>query len=414
MCWRPGHGRMAVSKNNSQKMTLLQVFNRYLQSGGEEKSVNRIHQHVSQRHEVPRCFFDSAEWTAPGAPTRLGQAGRFFYHPAAARRFQQRLVETGAAAALFHNLYPVGSPALYRQALRQQVPVIQYLHNYRPFSVGASLYYDGQVQTAPLSGRYWGEVRAGAWQGSVVRSALCALMLKMLHRSGWLRSVKAWVAISQFMADKLVNAGAVKPEHMHVLRHSWDAMAEVPAETTDTAEYLFLGRLIPEKGLHMLVQAWHDLHQQLGARAPQLTLAGEGPLREWIQQEARVNPAIHFAGHLSGQAKHEALCRCRALVAPSTWWEPLGLMIYEAYDHAKPVLAARSGALTETVLPGVTGLLHEPGQAAALVGDVLILEAMSATERGEMGQRGRSWLLREAAVGPWQDQFDQILQAALR
>lgn len=391
--------------------TILQVFNRYLQTGGEEASVDRIQRHIALRHEVPRCFFDSADWTGPQAPGRLEQAARFLYNPASARQFESSAREAGAQAALFHNIYPVGSPALYHSALQQRLPVIQYLHNYRPFSVGGSLFYNGRVQTAPLHGEYLGEVRAGAWQGRV-KSALCALMLRRLHRSGWLDSVKAWVCISHFMADRLAEHGCVPRDRLHVLRHSWDAMPE-PPPAEDQGCYLYLGRLIPEKGIREMLAAWHDLRRQLGKKTPALHIAGEGFLTNEVLSAAAANPSIHHLGHISGTAKHDALRRCRALIAPSIWWEPLGLMIYEAYDHAKPVLAARSGALIETVQHGQTGLLHQPGDVAGIVQDVLALEAMPSTARQQLGHQARAWLLRETAVSAWQDRFDEVLAGVM-
>lgn len=395
----------------NQPHSLVQVFNRYLQKGGEEASVERIHAHVGRRHPVTRCFFDSATWTGPGAPGRLRQAACFFYNPGSARRLEETVRQSCAEAALFHNIYPVGSPSLYRSALRQDLPVIQYLHNYRPFSVGGSLFHDGRVSTAPLSGDYAGEVAAGVWQGRA-RSFLCALMLKLLHRSGWLESVSSWVCISQFMADRLAEHGCVPAGRLQVLRHSWDAMP-APPPPQDRGHYLFLGRLIPEKGLATLIQAWHELRGQLGLRTPELHIAGEGPLEPLVRQAAADNPCIRHLGQVGGSTKTEALQGCRALVAPSVWWEPLGLMVYEAYDHGKPVLAARSGGLGETVLQDETGLLHEPGDVAGLVRDVLALEAMTAEQRQAMGGRGRDWLLREAAVSLWQDRFDAILEQAL-
>ncbi len=390
-------------------MTLLQVFNRYLRMGGEEKSVDRIHGHAALRHEVPRCLFDSHDWIGPHAPCSLRQAACFFYNPASARQFEQSVSETGAQAAMFHNIYPVGSPSLYRSALRQHLPVIQYLHNYRPFSVGGSSFYDGQAQTAPLHGGYAGEVLAGAWQGHT-KSLLCALMLQLLRRSGWLESVKAWVTISQFMADLFAKHGFVPRERLHVLRHSWDSMPQLP-EIEDDGGYLFLGRLIPEKGLQPLIQAWHELRQHLGERTPALHIAGEGGLQSFIESAAAQNPSIHYLGHLSGEAKHNALRRCRALVAPSLWWEPLGIMIYEAYDYAKPVLAARSGGLIETVQHGQTGLLHTPGDVSAIVQDVLAFESMSQDQHRLLGDHARQWLLRETSVSAWQDKFDHMLQS---
>lgn len=387
---------------------ILQVFNRYLQAGGEEKSVDRIQRHLALRHDVPRCFFESAAWTGPEAPGKLQQAARFLYNPASAAEFDRAASKASAQAALFHNIYPVGSSSLYRTALRRRLPVIQYLHNYRPFSVGGSLFYEGRVQTAPLQGDYRGEIRAGAWQGRA-QSLLCALMLHGLHRSGWLKSVKAWICISQFMADQLADHGCVPRDRLHVLRHSWDAMP-VPPVHEDAGCYLFLGRLIPEKGVRELIAAWHDLRMQLGEATPQLQVAGDGALADFVRQAALDNPSICYLGHISGTSKNEALQRCRALVAPSLWWEPLGLMVYEAFDHAKPVLAAMSGGLNETVQHRVTGLLHPPGHIGRLVQDVLAMESMPPEQRREMGAQGRVWLLRETAVTAWQDRFDAVLE----
>ena len=396
----------------SMNRTILQVFNRYLQTGGEAKSVDRIFNHLGERHRVQRCFFDSAEWKQPGAPGTAGQALRLFYNPASRQRFEAAANEHRPEVALFHNLYPVASPSLYRSALRRKLPVIQYLHNFRPFCVSGTAYANGRLLPEALHGDYRREVKLGAWQGSVAKSALFALMLKLLHASGWLNSVKAWVAISEFMRDKLVQAG-VNPNHIFALRHSWDAMPAAPAGEDD-GSYLFLARLVEVKGVEPLLKAWQMLRTQLGDRTPVLTIGGEGPLESLTRQHAASNPSVKFSGLISGDAKHEALRKCRAGMVPSTWWEPLGLVVYEAYDYAKPVLAARSGGLTETVLPMRTGLLHEPGDVDQIVRDVLAMEARSRAEREAMGSAGREWLLCEAGVKAWQDRFDAILEHALR
>lgn len=391
---------------------LLQVFNRYLFPGGEQSSVDRIYRHLGAQHEMARCEFDSAEWRQESAPGPFGQACRLFYNADGRRRFEAALRTSGAQAALFHNVYPVGSPALYHAARQQQLPVVQFLHNFRPFSVGGTLFVKGALCPDALAGSLLAEVKGGAWQGSVVKSALFALMLKMLQRSGWLRGVKAWVAISSFMRDRIVQAGLVAPERIHALRHAWDAMP-VPAEVEDAGYYLFLGRLVPEKGVVPLLDAWDALRARLGPKTPLLHIAGGGPLEQAVNQRLRTNPYIGSLGQIGGETKREALRRCRAVLVPSTWWEPLGLVTYEAYDFAKPVLAARSGGLEETVHHGLTGLLHEPGSVAGLVESVLAIEEMSPSSRLVMGRNGRQWLLNEASPQAWQQRFDEILAQAL-
>ena len=391
---------------------LLQVFNRYLHMGGEEKSVERIYQHAKQRHEVERCFFDSADWIGPKAPGKAGQVKRLFYNAESRARFEAAVDQHKPDAALFHNLYPVASPSLYKASLQSRLPVIQYLHNFRPFCVSGTVHARGQILAEALRGNYWREVKYASWQDSVVKSAVFAVMLKWLHASGWLNSVKAWIAISDFMRDRLVEAG-VPQDRIFALRHSWDAMPEAPP-ACDAGYYLLMCRLVEIKGILPLLDAWQALLQQLGERTPELRIAGEGPLESTIRQHAAINPSVKFLGLIGGEAKHEALLNCRAVMVPSTWWEPLGLVTYEAYDYAKPVLAARSGGLTETVIHGSTGLLHEPGKVDNIVRDVLAMEAPSPVERQAMGTAGREWLLREAAVSNWQDRFDAIVRHAIR
>jgi glycosyltransferase involved in cell wall biosynthesis len=391
---------------------LLHVFNRYLFKGGEEMIVDQIHRDLSAVHGMTWCRFESSEWTGPEAPPAWRQAARLFYNGDARRRFETALDQSRASAAVFHNIHPVGSPSLYHAAQLRGLPVIQFLHNFRPFSVGGTLQVQGRLEPDALYGSYGREVLAGAWQGSVLKSALFAVMLKGLHRSGWLKSVKAWIAVSGFMRQRLVDAGALPAARVHTLRHAWHAMPQ-PAAVEDAGYYLFLGRLADAKGVIPLLDAWDELRSHLGRSTPQLHIAGEGPLENAVQMRVRSNPYIGQLGHISGETKREALRRCRALIVPSTWWEPLGLVVYEAYDFAKPVLAARSGGLTEIVRHDHTGLQHEPGDVTGIVNHVLAMESMPAVGRHAMGSAGRQWLLHDASPRAWLQRFEDILAEAV-
>ncbi len=390
---------------------ILKVFNRYLLFGGEETSVEKIHRLLEEDHEIIRLPLDSREWIGEGAPNLFSQAWRTVYNPDSRDRFEQAIAEHKPDVALFHNVFPVGSPSLYHGARRMGVPVIQYAHNYRPFCVAGTLYANGRVITEPLRGNYWGEIYHGVWQRSVMKSAVMALAMKVLLRSGWLDSVKAWVCVSEFMRDRFIEAGLPR-ERVHGLRHAWVPMAE-PPPVTDGNYYLFLSRLVDVKGVAMLLQAWEKIYASLGARAPQLRIAGEGPLEGMVREAAAKNPKIEFCGMLRGQAKREVISNCRALLVPSVWWEPLGLVTCEAYDFSKPVLAAASGGLSETVAPGVTGFLHEPGKVESLISDVLCMETLPTEHRLEMGRSGRRFLLEHFGVAQWRAKINGIIEGAL-
>jgi glycosyltransferase involved in cell wall biosynthesis len=390
-------------------MRILQVFNRYVQMGGEEKSVDRIYGHLGQDHEVERCFFESRDWTRPGAPGKVGQLRRTFYNPESRAKFESTCENLKPDVALFHNPYPVGSPSLYHAAQARGLPVIQYMHNFRPFSVDGTLYANGVFMEEALRGNFWREVRAGAWQGSKLKSAIMALVLRRLHRSGWLDNVKAWVCISEFLRDKLVHGARLSSGRVHALRHSWDAMPQAPA-AEDGGYYLFLGRLIEAKGIEMLVESWRIVEEGMGAKAPELWIGGEGAMEGIVRAAAQRTPKVKFLGQIQGKEKHDAIRGCRAMLAPSIWWEPLGLVTYEAYDFAKPMLAARSGGLIETIVHGETGLLHEPGNSMNFALDVCEIEKMTPDQRAAMGATGRQWLLANTGVEEWKRKFNGLLR----
>jgi glycosyltransferase involved in cell wall biosynthesis len=402
---------------NAPRLRILEVFNRYLFYGGEEKIADWIADDLALRHEVRRCGFHSREWTEPGAPGKLGQVRRLFYNHDSRRRFEEAAEACQPQVALFHNVYPVGSPSLYHAAKLENIPVVQYVHNFRPFSVGGSLFVNGNLTEQAMSGRMWPEIRRGAWQGSVVKSALMALALKRLIRSGWLDQVKVWICISDFMKRQFAKAG-VPEERLVVLKHPWlgseGELSFGEAQESEDGGYLFLGRLVEEKGVRVLLNAWNELWKRLQQHTPSLWIAGEGPLEAEVRHAAERNPSIQYLGMLRGAEKQKRLSQCRAVVVPSVWWEPLGLVVYEAYQAKKPVLAAASGGLTETVQHQITGLLHEPGNARALAQSVIQLEQLPHEERQKWGRSGHQWLQQYATVETWRAQMDETLLLAIR
>lgn len=393
-------------------MKVLQVFNRYRERGGEEKSAERIFRHAGEVCEIERLWWDSRDWDKPGAPGKFGQLKRMFYNEETAQELRAIIGRFRPDALLCHNLYPMGSPSIYHEAQRAGIPVIQYVHNFRPFSVGGSLWTGSEVATDSLQGNYRKEVMAGAWQDSVLKSALFALLLKRLHRSEILKVVQKWICISDFMGEQFLRAG-LPADQISVLRHSWDAMPEAP-EPRDDGHYLFLSRLVPEKGVDVLLEGWRLVVERLGERAPKLVVGGTGSREGVVKAAAEASPHVEFVGFVDGERKHELVSGCRAMLAPSVWWEPLGLVTYEAYDHGKPMLAAASGGLTETVSDRATGMLYRPGDPKALADAIVEFERLSSAERQAMGRKGREWLLAEADPSAWKARFSEIITPICR
>lgn len=386
---------------------ILQVFNQYLESGGEEVWVNEISGFSGRGVVVNDLRFLSSDWKRKDAPTRLIQARKVWDNPASRRKLRAAVERCQPEVLLFHNLIPVGSLGLYDEAARLELPVVQYIHNFRPFSPSGTMWVGGRIQEAGLRGNPWPEVFGRAWESSFLKTLLVAAYQSRLLRGGSLSVVRRWIAVSEFMREKFIQAG-VPEDRVVTLRHCWKPRGE-PQPEPGSGHYLFLGRLVPEKGISTMLDAWRLLEKRLGDACPRLVIAGSGPEEASVQQAATRMKKVVAVGFVAGDAKENLLRGCRALIAPSIWWEPLGLIVYEAYDHARPVLAARSGGLTETVTPGLTGFLHAPGDAAALADDVERMEALGPDGRRTMGQEGRRWLLANADPDQWLERFAGIL-----
>jgi glycosyltransferase involved in cell wall biosynthesis len=170
------------------------------------------------------------------------------------------------------------------------------------------------------------------------------------------------------MRERFIEAG-IPADRVVTLRHCWQPHA-VPDPEKMSGHYLFLGRLVAEKGIFTLLKAWAILEKRLGKACPRLVIAGSGPAETRVHTMVNRMRSVVCVGFVEGKTKDDLLHGCRALIAPSIWWEPLGLIVYEAYDFGRPVLAAASGGLKETVVEGETGFLHEAGNAEALANDV--------------------------------------------
>jgi glycosyltransferase involved in cell wall biosynthesis len=395
----------------AEPIRLLQVFNQYLESGGEEVWVNQIAGLVGEEVEVTELRFHSGEWMRKDAPSRIMQARRLWDNPRSRQRLSEVVENLKPDVLLYHNLVPVGSLGLYDHAARLGLPVVQYIHNFRPFSPSGTMWSRNRVRDGSLRGNPWPEVFGRAWERSFLQTFLLAAYQSRLVRSGSLNVVKRWIAVSDFMRDKFILAG-LPADRVVSLRHCWYPQA-TPDASRMSGHYLFLGRLVPEKGIQTLLDAWSLLEARLGDACPRLIIAGSGPEEARVHAAAARMKKVVCTGFVSGTPKEDLLHGCRALIAPSIWWEPLGLIVYEAYDYARPVLAASSGGLTETVIPGVTGYLHAPGDPAALAADVEKMEAAGATKRLAMGHAGRDWLLANASPAEWRESFARILREAM-
>jgi glycosyltransferase involved in cell wall biosynthesis len=118
---------------------------------------------------------------------------------------------------------------------------------------------------------------------------------------------------------------------------------------------LFLGRLHPDKGVHLAIDA---------ARSVGLPIVVAGKCSEPVELDyfrthiqPRLGPDVTIFGTADAAAKRDLLSRAAALVFPILWDEPFGMVMIEAMACGTPVVALRRGSVAEVVVDGVTGVL---------------------------------------------------------
>ncbi len=149
---------------------------------------------------------------------------------------------------------------------------------------------------------------------------------------------------------------------------------------------VFLGNLIPRKGLHVLIDAVARLPrgtvQVEIVGSQQMNPAYARQMQQQVQQ-AEIQSEVIFRGAIPDDELQRVLQDSQALVLPSSY-EGFGIAYLEAMGFGLPVIATRSGAAPEIITPGEQGFLIEPGDAAGLadclqswITDRQQLEAMS-------------------------------------
>jgi glycosyltransferase involved in cell wall biosynthesis len=277
---------------------------------------------------------------------------------------------------LVHVHHLMGLPANILRVIDGSVPVVATLHDYWWVCANAQLLtnYSGQVCDGP---RGWfncarcGLAKAGAgtiMPVSPLATPLFYLRSRILHQV--MPRVAAWIAPTSFVATWHVSHG-FPPDRMHVAEHGIDLPTpqDVPQistgrESETSVHFAYVGGLSPQKGVHVLIEAFNGLPS-----SARLSIAGdEQAFPEYcaaLRQQAK-HPGILFVGLLDRPGVWRALASADALVVPSLWYETASLVIQEAFAAGTPVIAADHGALAERVRHEVDGLLVPPGDTLAL------------------------------------------------
>ena len=157
----------------------------------------------------------------------------------------------------------------------------------------------------------------------------------------------------------------------------------------DVAVIGTVGRLNEVKRQDLLIRAFAKLANQ--DPKPHLLLVGDGPASDTLRQLAAalgLSDRVHFAGY---QARPEHFLHLMDIFALTSRLEGMPLAILEAWAAGRPVIASRVGGVPKLVTAGLTGLLFDSGDEAALSEAMSVLLA-SPDQARRLGETGREYV----------------------
>ncbi|MGF1934448.1 MAG: glycosyltransferase family 4 protein [Nostoc sp. ChiQUE02] len=295
------------------------------------------------------------------------------------------------------KLLHIHSPDLLLQ-LTGECPAVFSVHNHSFYCPSGTKYLAGQRTICDRNFSYlgctWGKLvdKCGS------RRPLRTLQeLQTTHQFlDVLKKVKiTFVANSEYVRQELIQNG-VPPEQTVTLHCGISvpqtATAPLSLEVHQNHRILFVGRIVSDKGLEWLLKTLIHTDPQI-----QLDIAGEGwerPLLEKLANTLKLSNRITWHGWCDRNKLNQLYQQCFAVIFPSVWPEPAGLVTLEAYSRYRPVIGSAVGGIPEHLRDGETGILV-PGNNIKKLADAINELYLDHQKSRYMGEQGHALLMKE-------------------
>ena len=387
-------------------MRVLSIHNFYYVTGGSDRCFFDLNELLASKgHEViafstkdPRNLYsDYQRYFSPQldfdvSRKSLKQIKSFLnmlYSFSSKRSLENLINYIYPDVAHLHNIYGRISPSILPLLKKHHIPVVQTIHDSKYVCPNHRMFANGSICEECRGGQYYKAILKRCTHGSAVFGAALALEA-YIHR--WIniydKYIDAFICPSFFLKDKLVGQG-IDPRKVFVLPN-FVSLPNSDNYLNPNIDGLYLGSLIPEKGVEVLIRSLSGLE---GGR---FKVIGDGYMKSFLKKIVREKvpsggPSIEFTGHLNSQTLRKEISMTLMVIVPSVWYENSPMAILEAFAQGKPVIASRIGGIPEMVIEGETGLLFEPGNSFSL------REKMSAMLSNrdrtiQMGKNAREWV----------------------
>ncbi|WP_375460171.1 glycosyltransferase family 4 protein [uncultured Enterovirga sp.] len=302
------------------------------------------------------------------APLRLAWHALDGANPFMAKAFGRILDRERPDVVNTHVLVGL-SQLSWRESARRGIPIVHYLHEYGTMCPRGSAFRDGHICATPCMS--------------------CGLLTAPRKRLS--RLVDTVVGVSRFTLERHLAWGFFPRARREVLPNVFTGLRFRPRPPGETGVLRigYFGRLIPDKGAHLLVEAV----KRLPPGGWCLDIAGTGDPAYVEALKAAAPPGVRFLGWTAADAFFPTV---DISVVPSIWPDPQPRVTFESFMHGVPVVGSRAGGIPEEIDEDETGWLFDAGSAD----DLARILALRLADRADLHLDPETFRARLSRLDP--------------
>ena len=283
-----------------------------------------------------------------------------FWNKEAKKKLEKVIKQEKPDIVHLHNIFSHFSPSIIFAIKKYNIPIVLTLHDYKFFCPNYKFFSKNKICFDCLKNKnYRSCFSKKCLKNSYIKSFVG--YLEGIWHKDFLKvaeKIDIFLAPSLFIRKKAIEWGIPKEKVIHLPNFINENDINKKIENKKQSNYfLYFGRLSQEKGVEFLIKSFLNVLNEFPEW--KLKIAGDGPEKENLKKIAQNNKQIEFLGRKNSKELNKIISKAYLTIVPSLWPENFPYSILESNILAIPVLANKTGGLTELIKHEKTGLLFE-------------------------------------------------------
>lgn len=339
-------------------MKVLQVHNKYIYSGGEDRVVEdeknlliknncEVFQLIKKNRDEINSLLD-----------QLKVSKNLIYSKPSKDIMVRKLKEINPNIVHIHNTFPLWSFSILDACYEMKIPVVMTLHNFRLICAKGIFYRDNKICELCLKSSSLNAIKYGCYQDSRIKSIPVSLMIKRYNKGlSLLKKINKVITLTKFTKKKFLEANF--PENKLSIKPNFIFDNIIIKSNVKKKGFLCASRLSEEKGILDLIKAHKEFKFDL-------KICGDGPLKKHLINYR----LIKYLGFLNKEKLHQELNSTKFLIFPSNCYEGFPIILLEAFAFNTIVIAPNLGSISNIIKDKYNGILFKPNDIEDLINKI--------------------------------------------